>query len=221
MRYFAELDLSFDDMLLPGCVTLVNGHRDSVPVVLKKLHLTELTGYQLISALTVFPQPTHLVPFELFEVSSPSTSPAKELLGPAEQSTVPVASDAGIAPGRTWFRTPIKRVVHGQQPTQKLGRKSWWACMPHYPVCLDHYSTPLTRTAAEQLLIQIFHALDHLHCAGLAHLDVKPSNIFVDMGGILAAFENLETRSSRQLLNFYRSITVRTQRPALSVITGC
>ena len=55
--------------------------------------------------------------------------------------------------------------------------------MPHYPASLDGFHRPLEEELGVILIDQIGKALDFLHQVGLAHMDVKPANIFVDMEG--------------------------------------
>lgn len=55
--------------------------------------------------------------------------------------------------------------------------------MHHYPTTLDGFARPMSAEAASKLLTQMLSALHFLHMSGLAHMDVKPSNILVDSFG--------------------------------------
>ena len=58
-----------------------------------------------------------------------------------------------------------------------------WVSMPHYPTTLDGFARPLSADAASTLLSLMMDALSFLHQHHLAHMDVKPSNLFVDADG--------------------------------------
>lgn len=80
-----------------------------------------------------------------------------------------------------------------------------WASMPHYSTTLAYFAKPLSADDADTLIEQLTCALDFLHSRNLAHMDVKPDNIFVDQqGGFwLADFDTVRdyTRdSAHQLL---------------------
>jgi serine/threonine protein kinase len=55
--------------------------------------------------------------------------------------------------------------------------------MPRYPVTLEMLSHPLDTEAVSKLIQQLSTALALLHQFKLAHMDVKPSNIFVTSQG--------------------------------------
>jgi len=55
--------------------------------------------------------------------------------------------------------------------------------MHHYPTTLDGFARPMSAEAASKLVTQMLSALHFLHMSGLAHMDVKPSNILVDSFG--------------------------------------
>jgi serine/threonine protein kinase len=54
-----------------------------------------------------------------------------------------------------------------------------FAVMPFYTSTLEPVPTPLPSTATQRMFDQMLDALDFLHERKLAHMDVKPSNIFL------------------------------------------
>jgi hypothetical protein len=96
------------------------------------------------------------------------------------------------------FETPAGEQTSATAASSRM-KSNLWATMPRYSVCLNHFSSPLKPIAAAQILVQIYDALDCLHKAGLAHLDVKPSNIFVDLDGacFLGDFGSVRPLGSR------------------------
>jgi serine/threonine protein kinase len=57
-----------------------------------------------------------------------------------------------------------------------------WCWMPRYPVTLEQLGRPMPVLRATTVIEQMSIALRKLHSeGGLAHMDVKPSNIFVTL----------------------------------------
>ena len=71
--------------------------------------------------------------------------------------------------------------------------------MPRFPATLEQLGGPLSADSVAKLLLQLSTALRHLHAAGLAHMDVKPSNVFVTSSGelMLGDFGNVRVIGAR------------------------
>jgi hypothetical protein len=145
--------------------------------------------------------------------ASPPKLPTVPGAGGASTSgdaTAAIAS-AGIIPaGKAIHRTPLKARPHrapavgiaaassasspsspaaaspaAAAPFPVAGRLRNWCSMPRFPVTLEQLGRPFPVESVAKLLLQLSTALRLLHAAGLAHMDVKPSNIFVSTSGDL------------------------------------
>jgi hypothetical protein len=88
---------------------------------------------------------------------------------------------------------PFDLVRGAASQSASMVRTRDWASMPHYPTDLSHCAKPLAPIDADTLIEQMMRALEFLHAHQLAHMDVKPSNIFVaQQGGFwLADFDTV------------------------------
>jgi hypothetical protein len=186
-RLFAEQSISLGAPLRGSSdTTLYHGAKGSVPLILKKLADDELQGYKAIAAVQAKDQTigsgvlNNLVQFILFCADSPTPSPTPALpASPA--SLVPAVSPPFH--GSSLPRTPTASSKATVTLTPGSPTMRHWASMAHYPRTLDGLGKPLGAKSANQLVSQMTVALNCLHEVNLAHMDVKPSNIFVDSSG--------------------------------------
>ena len=99
-----------------------------------------------------------------------------------------IAEPAGTAipTGNALYRTPIKQQrvdLSRAKPAVENPELRDWITMPLYARTLAQMGRPMGDKGVERLVGEITRALESLHGAGLAHMDVKPSNIFCDLDG--------------------------------------
>jgi serine/threonine protein kinase len=83
------------------------------------------------------------------------------------------------------YRTPVKVRPHSSEDAAEAAPMRKWCWMPRYPVTLEQLGRPMPVLRATTVIEQMSTALRKLHSEGLAHMDVKPSNIFVTPDGQL------------------------------------
>jgi len=215
LHAFAEHDILLLEPLLStssSCALFFAVQRGTEPLVVKKLtfadsdrqpRVPEHVGYDHIKKLGLSRDAMlacHLTPFELFDAGSPpgskETTPVKQesaLVGPATPvksvaaaSVVSTSSAPAPPPGKTLYRTPVKvRPQAAEDATAEAAPMRKWCWMPRYPVTLEQLGRPMPVLRATTVIEQMSIALRKLHSEGLAHMDVKPSNIFVTPDGQL------------------------------------
>jgi hypothetical protein len=203
LRVLHEHGIIISGQLFPDLIAILVGFRGLEPIVLKKLAQHEVLGYELVCGKKSELLCEFLCHFDLFQAASPHTSPTQPALRVDSEPAVAAAAsttDMGdvLAPftGRTVSRTPLKHrnqslvnVMPSATVASPLKFRSSvhvnsqlynWALMGHHVCSIDVFPVAFQTSYAEQLLIQMHEALNCLHQAGLAHLDVKPANIFLD-----------------------------------------
>ncbi|MDO9334256.1 MAG: hypothetical protein Q7T57_07030 [Dehalococcoidales bacterium] len=145
----------------------------------------EYKGYKLVPQWTrEFFEESHLTYFCIFKLESPPTTPQKtqnqqqpspspSRLDDLDQRSIP-------SQGVTLFSTPMKSRSEQQELDKaaepRTGPVRQWCWMPRFSgdariLCGYVDPTPV--------IAQMIIALKRLHDAGLAHMDVKPDNIFL------------------------------------------
>ena len=138
----------------------------------------------------------------------------------------------GESPTNTPVGTPIKLIPAGKkgvqhspilkpceqqdEPTTSTRAIRQWVSMPEYNRTLDMMGHPLNIATVTRLINQMTIALGTLHSHQLAHMDVKPSNIFVTpegnflLGdfGSATTFNEKTSASTRAFLPIYRKHTI-------------
>jgi hypothetical protein len=190
----------------------------TMPVVLKKLMKeSEFNGYQRISECKI--ESSHLVPFVLFKADSPHSTPAPpspedELLSQSSPSPASNGNSDAPSQGNTLFRTHLKPKI---RPVTTIKRD--WCWMPHYPQTLDGMARPYSSADASKIISQMLLALEPLHENKLAHMDIKPSNIFIEKDGTMALGDFVSVRTFGSTTSIETTITFipRDKRDNLQV----
>lgn len=195
VRIFLHKGIVLGDPLHSAATAvLYHGRQGSMPLILKKLDAGELVGYTAINRLDKGLRTTnHLVPFDLFKAVSPLSTPSASPPAIAPASSHACLTGGVPLAGNSLLRTPMK-------PSKSVGSSSSssspsspvasagpeerdWCSMPHFPITLDGFARPLAPIDSSKLILHMCAALRLLHNNSLAHMDVKPSNIFVDHQG--------------------------------------
>jgi serine/threonine protein kinase len=168
---------------LRGSDTLFQGSMGTVPLVLKKLDHSEWVAYTAVENAAVHSVAplTHLSDFTLFDADSPQSSPSNPVASASTSPIRTVNAFKGCSVARTPINPPTGNVAVSTPSPSTITRH--WASMPYYSTTLESIGRPLDDTSAVKLVSQMTIALSILHGKNLAHMDVKPSNIFVDSQG--------------------------------------
>ena len=187
-RRFSDQGIALGDALYESAV-IFGGVKGQQPIVVKKLTDSELQGYLSAYQWKAEQQLEHcLAPFDMFEAKSPVATSSMAVASPAFASSG--GSDTTVPrQGASLARTPIEISVGASVsvasssvlPTTRLWH---WVTMPRYVQSLDQYPRPLSRDNAALLIHRMLKALNFLHDKHLAHMDIKPSNIMIDMTGL-------------------------------------
>jgi hypothetical protein len=187
LKHIVERGIFVGDQLLKTSDSvLFRARKGSVLLVLKKLGDFEVEGYRQVYKLGCKNSEMHyLVPSDMFQAESPEGSPSSK-----ESSVQPTTKAASILEpniipqGSTIFRTPAK-LREGASTAHNSSHKVLrdWVSMPLYGGTLDDFPKPLENDVVSKMIRQLMIGLQFLHDNGLVHMDVKPSNIFVDQRG--------------------------------------
>ena len=153
------------------------------PLILKKLTVSELPGYNLIRELGRAELVRHhLAPFDMFEAESPPAPTSSASVPPAPASSLGYVS--GPPQGRSLSRTPSGSIAPSAVVGARPSPLRFWVHMPRFSADLDTYPRPLDPRGASRIINHMLVALDVLHQHGIAHMDVKPGkNILADFTG--------------------------------------
>jgi hypothetical protein len=187
-RRFSAQGIALGDPLHESAV-IFGAMRGREPIVVKKLvGVDEVVGYQGIYQFKAEQLAHCLAPFDMFEAKSPVAPSSIAVASSASASSEGL--DTGVRPqSATLSRTPIKTSVGATFSVASSSPLSshvlWnWVAMTRYVQTLDQCPRPLARDCAGLLIHRMLKALNFLHDKNLAHMDIKPSNIMIDMAGL-------------------------------------
>lgn len=194
----AEQHITFGSPI-EGCEQLYWGVHHTTAVVLKKLDdrrsVQEDLGYTRVDQLGLSEEgmlACRLAPFTLFkrEVTPPTSQQVSPLKRIAEHdSDCPSEQRSPFGAGGPVEHTPVKArapapAAAAPEATAALAP---WCRMPvfQHTVEIAYVGRPCSSAFISRVLADVSRALRELHESGLAHMDVKPSNIFPWRGDFL------------------------------------
>ena len=190
VRHFLDQGITVGAPLHGHSDLLYTAAKSGNPLMLKKLTVYELPGYNLIRELVGGTDPEsgraqlvrhHLTPFDLFEAKSPAATSSDTPDATALAS--PLGNVSGLPRGRSLSRTPSGALAPPAAAAAHSSPLRSWVSMPRFSTDLDAYPRPLDPQGASRLIKQMLVALDFLHQNGIVHMDVKPGNILADVTG--------------------------------------